>query len=173
MYWLQRPPYLRRAAAALLVVAAIAWDLRGSSTEVHPFAARPIAAGALISDADIRWRRLPTGAFEIPELGDRAAAVDLAPGEPIIGAVLTAPATIPDGWWAVPVEVGPHAIPGDPVMLVITDPPLTIGGIVVSTQRGDPYSLDYRPALVAVPGDVAPLVAAADRAGLLVAATRP
>jgi hypothetical protein len=173
MYWLQRPPYLRRAAAALLVVAAIAWDLRGSSTEVHPFAARPIAAGALISDADIRWRRLPTGAFKIPELGDRAAAVDLAPGEPIIGAVLTAPAKIPDGWWAVPVEVGPHAIPGDPVMLVITDPPLTIGGIVVSTQRGDPYSLDYRPALVAVPGDVAPLVAAADRAGLLVAATRP
>jgi hypothetical protein len=58
-------------------------------------------------------------------------------------------------------------------MLVITDPPLTIGGIVVSTQRGDPYSLDYRPALVAVPGNVAPLIAAADRAGSLVTATRP
>lgn len=173
MYWLQRPPYLRRAAAAVLVLTAVAWDLRGSSTTAHPFAARPISAGASIQDSDIKWRLLPTGAFEIPELGDRAAAVDLAPGEPIIGAVLANPATIPDGWWAVPVEVGSHAIPGDPVMLVITDPPLTIGGIVVSTQRGDPYSLDYRPALVAVPGDVAPLIAAADRAGALVTATRP
>jgi hypothetical protein len=59
------------------------------------------------------------------------------------------------------------------VLLVVTDPPLTVGGIVVSTQRGDPYSLDYRPALVAVPGEVAPVIAAAGRAGLLVTAVRP
>jgi hypothetical protein len=173
MYWLQRPPYLRRAAAVALVAAAFAWDLRGSSTEVHPFAARAIAAGSPIDQADLTWRRIPEGSFDVPELTGRVAAVDLAAGDPISGSVLAPPTSVPAGWWAVPVDVGAHAVTGEPVLLVVTDPPLTVGGIVVSTQRGDPYSLDYRPALVAVPGEVAPVIAAAGRAGLLVTAVRP
>jgi hypothetical protein len=173
MYWLQRPPHLRRAAAALLVIAAIAWDLRGSATEAHPFAARAIAAGTELTAADIQWRGLPAGSFTIPDLDGRVAAVDLPPGEPLTEAALADSQDIPEGWWAVPVDIGPHAVPGDPVMLVITDPPVTTSGVVVSAQRGDRYSLDYRPALVAVPGDMAPVVAAADRAGVLVTAIRP
>ena len=170
---MQRPPYLRRAAAVALVIGAVVWDLRGSATEAHPFAANAIAAGEPIGSDDVRWRRLPEGSFAIPDLGGGVAAVDLAAGDPITGSVLTPPSEIPEGWWAVPVDVGPHALSGDPVLLVVTDPPLTVAGIVVTGQRGDPYSLDYRPALVAVPGEMAPVIAAAARAGLLVAAVRP
>jgi hypothetical protein len=173
MYWLQRPPYLRRAAAALLVLAAIAWDLRGSTTEAHPFAARPIAAGSSFGADDVSWQRLPVGSFPIPDLDGKVAAVDLAAGEPITTSVLGGDLVVPDGWWAVPVDIGPHGVPGDDVLLVITDPPLTISGIVIDPQRGDTYSLDYRPALIAVPGQMAPVVAAADHAGLLVTAVRP
>ena len=173
MYWLQRPPYLRRAAAALLVLAALAWDLRGSPTKQHPFAARAISAGTALTNADIAWRGLPAGSFDVPELDDRVAAVDLERGEPISASVLAAPTSVPDGWWAVPVDVGPHAVPGDDVLMIISDPEVTVTGVVVGAQRGDPYSLDYRPALVAVPAEMAPLVAAADRAGMLVTATRP
>jgi len=99
--------------------------------------------------------------------------VDLAEGEPISASVVAAPATVPEGWWAIPIDVGPHAAPGDEVLLVVTDPPVTVAGVVVGAQRGDPYSLDYRPALVAVPGDMAAVVAAAEQAGVLVTATRP
>ena len=48
MFWLTRPPYLRWAAAAAVVVAAFLWDLRGSSDILYPFATSAIAAGATI-----------------------------------------------------------------------------------------------------------------------------
>lgn len=102
-----------------------------------------------------------------------AAAADLAAGDPLTAPVLAAPVTIPPGWWAVPVDIGSRAGPGSSVLLVIVDPPLTVPGIVVSTQRGDRFAMDYSPAVVAVPGEAAPLVAAAERAGFLVTATRP
>ena len=69
--------------------------------------------------------------------------------------------------------VGAHAAAGDEVLLVVTDPPLTVRGVVVSAQQGDAYSLDYRPAVVAVPEESAAVVAAAAAAGTLVAAVAP
>ncbi len=173
MYWLQPPPYLRWAAAALLVVGAFLWDLRGSDTAPHPFAARPISAGTRLGASDVVWRRLPAGAFVVPDLTAAVAAVDLEGGEPISAAVLAGPIVVPDGWWAIPIDVSSHAGPGDEVLLVIVDPPLTLSGIVIEPQVGDATSLDHRPALVAVPGSQAPLVAAAAEARLLVTAVRP
>ncbi len=173
MYWLQPPPYLRWAVAALLVIGAAWWDLRGASTEAHPFTARPIAAGTAIGADDVVWRRLPAGTFSVPDLTAAVAAMDLESGEPIIPAVLTDAVTVPAGWWALPIDVSPQARPGDDVLLVVVEPPLTLAGVVIEAQQGDAMSLDHRPALVAVPGEHAPLVAAAEAAGLLVAAFRP
>jgi hypothetical protein len=173
VYWLQPPPYLRWAAAALLILGAVLWDLRGSGSEPHPFAARPIAAGTPLVDADVVWRSLPSGTFVVPDLSAAVAEVDLAAGEPISAAVLAGPIAVPDGWWAVPMDVSARAGPGDEVLLVVIDPPLTLFGIVIEPQVGDATSLDHRPALVAVPGSQAPLVAAAEAAGLLVTAVRP
>jgi hypothetical protein len=109
----------------------------------------------------------------VPNLEGAVIAVDLAAGEPITGAVLAPPASIPDSWWAVSLDVGTHALPGEGVLLMVVDPPATIAGIVVASQRGSRVSLDYRPALVAVPAAAAPMVVAAAESGLLVTAVKP
>jgi hypothetical protein len=48
-----------------------------------------------------------------------------------------------------------------------------VPGLVVDPQKGDAYSLDFRPAVVAVPAESAALVAAATAQGTLVVAVRP
>jgi len=173
VYWLPRPPYLRWAGAALLLLSALAWDLRGPALEVRPFAARAVAVGEPIDDAAVEWREVPAGLLPSPDLTGAVAAVDLAAGDPLLPALLGTRVAIPDGWWEIPVAVGTHAAAGDAVMLVITDPPATVQGLVVSPQQGDAYSLDYRPAVVAVPAEAAALVASAAAQGSLVAAVAP
>ncbi len=173
MYWLPRPPYLRWAGAALLLLGALAWDLRGPAMELRPFAGRPLRAGEALDDSAVEWREVPAGLLRAPDLDGATAAVDLAPGDPLVDAVLSREVAVPPGWWKVPLAVGTYAAAGDSVMLVITDPPATVEGLVVSPQQGDAYSLDYRPAVVAVPADAAAQVAAAAAAGSLVAAVAP
>lgn len=173
MYWLQRPPHLRRLGAGLLVLFALLWDLRSAATEPYPFAARTIPPGGAFTDEVIEWRSLPVGALPVPDLGAGAAAVAIGAGDPITPSMIAPAASVPEGWWAVPVDLPSRSAVGTGVMLVVVEPPMSIPGIVVATQRGDRFSLDYAPSLVAVPGDLAPLVAAAERAGMLVAATEP
>lgn len=173
MYWLPRPPYLRWAGAALLLLGALAWDLRGPALELRPFAARALAEGEAIDAAAVEWREVPAGLLPSPNLAGAVAAVEVAAGDPLVPALLGRRVAVPDGWWEVPVAVGTHAAAGDSVMLVITDPPATVEGLVVSPQQGDAYSLDYRPAVVAVPAEAAALVASAAAANTLVAAVAP
>jgi len=173
VYWLQRPPYLRWASAGLLLLVAAAWDLSGEPTRNHPFLITPVAAGSPITDDLLVWRPVPAGMLELPDLGGSVAAVDLAAGDPLTPSVLGSPVVAPAGWWAVPLAIGRHADAGDEVMLVTIDPALTIPGIVVEPESGDAYSLDFRPAVVAVPGDVAPLVAAAAGEGRLITVVEP
>jgi hypothetical protein len=157
----------------MLVVAAFAWDMARTRTEPYPFAARDLPAGAPIDAAAVRWRSVPTGLLDPPDLDAAAARVAIPAGDPITAATVGAPPAAPEGWWAVPVELAPGAVAGDEVLLVITDPPLTVPGIVLTPGSGDRYGLDAHPASVAVPGEAAALVAAASRSGLVVAATRP
>lgn len=173
MYWLQRPPYLRWAAAALLLLGAAAWELRPRSTELHPYLIEPVESGDVIGEEAIEWREIPAGILPAPDLSSPVAAAPLPAGTPLLDPLLARPTLVPEGWWTVPVSVGEHARPGDVVLLIVVDPPSSVTGTVIEAQSGDPYSLDYRPAAVAVPADAAPLVAAAAREGLLVAAVRP
>ena len=172
MYWLQRPPYLRRAAAVLIVVAALAWDLRSEPVESRPFSVRAIGKGEEVADA-VEWREVPAGLWPLPDLTGSVAAIPIGPGEPIFVSALTDAVRPPEGWWSVPIAIGAHAEIGDTVMLVITDPPITVPGLVLSPQHGDPYSLDFEPAVIAVPGESAALVAIAARQDRLVAAVKP
>jgi hypothetical protein len=173
VYWLPRPPYLRWAAAALLVLGALAWDLRSPAVELRPFASRPVRAGEALDASAVAWREVPAGLLSASDPEGALAAVDLAAGDPLVAAVLGHEAAVPEGWWELAVAVGAHATAGDEVMLVIVDPPATVSGLVVSPQQGDAYSLDYQPAVVAVPAEAAALVAAAAAAGTLVAAVAP
>lgn len=170
MYWLQRPPYLRWAAAALLIVGAGWWDLRSSATTQYPFAATEILQGTELDAQAIEWRSVR--GFPEPPDPRGVAAVDIPAGQPLTAAVLGSHVVVPDGWWIVPLDV-PGALPGDEVLVVITDPQLSVPGMVVALQRGDRFSLDHRPATVAVPGDMAPVVAAASQAGYVVTVVKP
>jgi hypothetical protein len=162
VYWLQRPPYLRWA-----------WDLRSLPTRPYPFAARAIEAGLALSADDVEWREIPAGVMTPPSLDGVVAAVDVGAGEPITDGMLSEPTVVPDGWVALPIDVGAHATPGAEVNLIIVDPPASVHGIVVRSQTGDPYSLDFVPAVVAVPADQAAVAAAAAARGQLVAAIVP
>jgi hypothetical protein len=173
VYWLQRPPYLRWTAAALLLLAALAWDLRQPATELMPFAARAVQAGEAIDAAAVEWREVPAHLLPPVDLSTAFAAVDLDHGDPLVEGVLRGPLTTPDGWLEIPVETGANPGPGDQVVLVITEPPATVPGLVIDRQEGDAYSLDFRPAVVAVPAESAALVAAAAAGGTLVVAVKP
>lgn len=173
MYWLPCPPYLRWAAAVVLVLGAFAWDQRAPAAALHPFAARPLQAGEVLDATAVAWREVPAGLLAAPDLDGAATAVDLAAGDPLVAAVVRRGPAAPEGWWEVPVAAGGHAAAGDEVLLVVTDPPLTVRGVVVSAQQGDAYSVGYRPAVVAVPEEAAAAVAAAAAAGTLVAAVAP
>ncbi len=173
MYWLQRPPYLRWAAAITLIAGAMAWDLRGSPTESHPFLTAAVPAGSPVPAEAVAWHNVPAGLLTLPDLEATVAAVDLEPGDPVTPSVMTTAAVAPQGWWAVPVSLGRHAAPGDEVMLVMIDPPITVGGIVLEAESGDRYSLDFSPAVIAVPGESAALVAAASAEGRMIAVVRP
>lgn len=173
MYWLQRPPYLKRLAAVALLAGAVVWDLRAAATEPYPVAAVPLAAGTQLSNDDVRWISLPQDRLPLPDLEGATLAAAVGEGEPITSAVLTKGIAAPEGWWTVPVRTGELALPGDEVLLVIADPPLTAIGVVVTAQTSSRHSLDYRPAEVAVPPDIAALVAAAEQEGRLITAARP
>jgi Flp pilus assembly protein CpaB len=175
VYWLQPPSLVRRAAAVLLVLGAVAWDLHEGATEAVPVAASPIGVGVTIGAGDVAWIEVPIGLIPPAErdpIGS-VAAVPIGVGEPLTDAVLGDPVHAPEGWWTVPIAIGTLPSPGDEVMLVVTEPPISVVGLVVEAQTGDPFDLGHRPAAVAVPPEAAPVVAAAAQQGLLVTAVRP
>ena len=172
MFWLTRPPYLRWAAAALLLVAALAWDLRGRSGMSYPFAANSIEAGAAIGEADVEWRTVPSGVMEMPDLSVPIASRAIAAGEPILPSALDAGAGIPEGWWSVPVALQAAAVPGSRVRLIAIDTRVETDGIVVAGGSTDLLSMSDA-GLVAVPPEHAASVAAAAVEGSLIVLVEP
>ena len=173
VYWMHRPPYVRWATGALLLLGALSWDLRSGATVQHPYAARPIAAGEAISADDVEWRVVDARVLPQVALGGMVAMVDVPAGSPFTPPLVGPARDVPDGWWAVPITLGAYAATGAEVMLVLSDPPRTIAGLVIASQHGDPFTLDFSPAVVAVPGPDAAAAARASADGTLVAAVRP
>lgn len=172
MFWLTRPPYLRWAAAAAVVLVALLWDLRDEAETPYPFAANGIAAGSPITDSMVEWRNLPAGAVALPDLSNPVASRDLPAGEPIVPSAVSGPSVVPAGWWAVPVALSSAAVPGSPVRLVDTVSALEADGLVVAAGTDDLMSLDPS-GLVAVPPETATAVAIAAGHGTLVVLLAP
>ncbi len=170
MYAFRRPPYLRWIAAACIVAGALWMDLRGEPTELRPFARGPIAAGTLIDESMIDYRRVATGL--LPPMGDeRFALTSIDAGEPLTPAVLTTRQPLPDGWWALELEVPNGVAPGARLQLVLESAEATVPAIVVDVQPADQAGWDRTTALIAVPADTGPAVVAAAsgaRLGMLV-----
>lgn len=172
MFWLTRPPYLRWAAAALLLVGALAWDVRGRSGVPYPFAAQPIAAGAIIGESDVEWLTVPDGLLTPPDLSAPIAARAIVAGEPILPSAVDAEAGVPDGWWAVPVALPAAAVVGSRVRLIATVSGIESDGLVVAAASTDLLSISDA-GLVAVPPEHATAVAGAAVDGTLIVLVAP
>jgi len=172
VFWLTRPPYVRWAVAAAIVVAALLWDLRGSAQILYPFASGAIAVGTPITESQVVWRSIPEGAMEMPDLSDPIASRDLAAGEPIVPSAVSGESMVPDGWWSVPMPLPGMATPGSRVRLVGIETVFETDGIVVSAAGGDLLSFSES-GMVAVPASFAAVVAIAARNGTLIVLLDP
>ncbi|MEZ5176408.1 MAG: SAF domain-containing protein [Acidimicrobiia bacterium] len=158
MLVLSRPPYLRWLAAVALLAGAFAWDLSKGAAEPAPFAATTIERGTVIEASMIEWRQVPVGLLPAVELTG-VAATRIDRGEPIVASALSTAASIPIGWWTVPMDVPPAATPGASVRIVLADG-FGVVGRVVEASRDDPFGM-REPGLVAVPHEAADMVALA------------
>lgn len=162
VYWFRRPPYSRWTAAVLVVTGALCMDLRGDPTELRPFAATDIAAGAAIRPEMVEYRAVPTGL--LPEVNLVGFTLNSIPaGDPVTQALITDRSAVPDGWWALEMEAPSGVIPGTELRLAIeadagTPVPAVVLGVVSPEVPG---GWSENTALVAVPSDRAATVATA------------
>lgn len=169
--WLGRPPYLRWSAAAILLVAAVVWDLSERATEPFPFAATDLSRGQPIEPDDIQWRDVPVGSMTRPQLGDPVAAVAIAEGDPIVRSLLAVAVAPPLNGWAVPIPLPVGAVAGTPVSLVFADG-TDVEGTIIRSATED--SLGFKTdGLVMVEDGDANAVALAAANGDLVVLIRP
>lgn len=169
MYWFRRPPYLRWAAAALLIVTAVWMDLRPQPTSLQPYAIVDLDPGTGLDDSMIEWRSVPSGL--LPPLNDPQGVVlrRVAAGEPLVPSALsTRQIPAPDGWWTMEVQLPAGAVPGQEVQLILLPTgsdtsPQSVPGLVIAPAPADPdpLAIEPEPGLVAVPGDLAAITAAA------------
>jgi hypothetical protein len=168
---LSKPPYLRWAGAAALVIAALAWDVSAQATEPVPFAVRTIERGEQLEEAAIEWRSAPVGLIPLADLDGATAAVTIRAGEPISTSALRYTAAVPAGWWTVALDLPPAVLPGTRVRIVLGGAE-GVSGVVVEPSREDSFGLRSA-GLVAVPSEVADAVGFAAGAGQIVILFEP
>ena len=157
-----RPPYLRWAAAVLVLVAGFAIELRPSETVDVPVAITDAAAGTTLTSSDVRWEPAPAHLFtplDLPATLTRRVPA----GSVVTQADVASPLgeLAPAGWWRIELDVPGDPAVGDPVLAVITgdDGTYAVEGVLDSPEASDGYSGDG--ALVAFdPTDVIELAAA-------------
>lgn len=159
MFWFQRPPYLRWAAAILIVATGLYAEFRPDRSVLHPFVAGDVAAGSALSDDGLEWRRVPAGLLPAVDLSRPVAARDLTRGEPLLPSSVGVD-PVPTGWWSVPVDLAPSVGPGTEVIVVLTASGTTVAGVVTAAAAEDTFTGLSR-GLVALPKEQAPAVAVA------------
>ncbi|MGH8923696.1 MAG: SAF domain-containing protein [Acidimicrobiia bacterium] len=151
MFWLAKPPYVRRALAVVILLVAVGWEFRPTPTELRPYLARDVAAGDEVGDEDIEWRRVPIGFLPEHASPSGLFLVDLERGAPLIRSVVGEASPLPEGWWSLEVPVPDGTSAGVEVRLVVDVrvAPRVIPGMVVRLLGSD--SIDGVTALVAIP----------------------
>ena len=154
-------------AAAALVVGAALVEFWPTDEAAYPFTSVPVAAGEAPL---VEWRMLPAGTFPRVSLEGMVASHALAAGEPLADSDLRGPIDVPDGWWALALEVPVPLVPGVATRLVLGDGAVVPGVVLVSEDRD---SFGTPTALIAVPGEDAAAVAAAASARQVVVLIAP
>lgn len=168
MYWFARPPWIRWAVSACLLVAAFVVEVRGPVATEHWFATADIAAGTPLSPEQFREVRVPSGVFPpIEPYG--FARTEIYAGDPLIsGHVADQPVRVPNDWWVVDLAVPERLRVGQTVLLVLldTDQPTTVDGVAVAVDTtSDPFGGLSVVGSIAVPSGEAAAVAAAAAMG--------
>lgn len=163
MIWLQRPPWAKWIAVAMVTAIAFWLEIRPDPMTEHPFAITEIATGQAIGSHNTEQRVVPAGMFEAPE-DDARALVDIPPGAPVL-ASQTGPnrLVMPQGWWIVAMDVPMGANVGDPVRVVLFDDGRTVEGVVSAVGSSDGFTASTGG--VAVAPEAAPDVAVAAATG--------
>ncbi|MDH3193912.1 MAG: hypothetical protein OEM40_06295 [Acidimicrobiia bacterium] len=167
MYWFRRPPYLRWAAAALLVITATWLDVRPQPTVLHPFAAVALTEGTVIENGMIEWRTIPANLLPDPGNPVEMVSRSVSAGEPLVpSAVSNSRIVAPEGWWTLETRLPRGAHPGQAVQLILLENetgevPAAIPGMVVAAPVEDPLAFESLAGLIAVPAESATRVAAA------------
>jgi hypothetical protein len=115
--WLERPPYLRWLAAAVLVTVAAWVELGPEPTMPVWFATDAIPAGTALTP-DRFTRREVAWVGSAPARPEGVASVDIAAGDPLVPS-LRAEVVVPAGWMAVAAPLPPDAVTGSDATLVI------------------------------------------------------
>ena len=150
MYWLARPPYLRRAGAVMIVVVAVWFEVAPDATVLHPFAKSDLAAGTAVTPTHFEQRPVPPGV--LPEVSPEGVlTVAVASGEPLVPAMVRRIPVVPEGWWALDVPVPAGVGAGTEVRLLVdqAESARVVVGLIVRIQESD--SFEGNLALVAVP----------------------
>lgn len=169
--WLDRPPYLRWAAASVIVVVALLLQAVSPESESYPFLNRDVNAGETITDEDLGWRQIPMGL--LPPASDVVgpAVHALEEGDPFLRGSVRSGTVVPDGWWAVPAPVPESVPPGTRVRLIAVLDGFSADGIVSSSGLDTGFG-DRTLGSVAVPEEAAirmSLAAVIDQLVVLVA----
>ena len=174
MYWFSRPPYLRYALAAVVLMTAIWLDLRPAGTVQVPFAGSDIAIGDQPSTADIEWADVPEGVVPRPVTPNELATTtrfgrNIDAGDPILASDLVEQNNgVPADWWILAMDLPLDTRPGQNVQLVVLpaqglDPPAPIPAVIVRPGRSDSglFGSSAGAGQVAVPPEHAATAAAA------------
>ncbi|HUO45848.1 MAG TPA: SAF domain-containing protein [Acidimicrobiia bacterium] len=164
MFWLARPPYLRRGAAIAVLVGAVWIELSPTPTVLHPFARTSLGAGQVLEADDFVMRPIPPDIIPLAEVNGVLTAPLMA-GDPLTPSMVGRTPVIPAGWWGLEVPVPAGVTNGSEVRLIVKDGglPRMVPGMVVRTQEGDGF--DGPVALVAIPEGEAATTAAAVNQG--------
>ncbi|MDJ0792382.1 MAG: SAF domain-containing protein [Acidimicrobiia bacterium] len=171
MLLLSRPPYLRWALAATVVIAALLWDLSARRVEPYPFASEDVERGQPITAQVVEWRNLPLGSVERIDVTGSVALTDIRAGDPLTPSVAGSSPPIPEGWWSVPLDLPLGIAEGAIVRLVMQDG-TSVDGIVTIAANEDQFGVT-RAGAVAVPEEVADAVAVSAGADALTVLVAP
>lgn len=116
---MSRPPYLRRAAAVGVVIAALAIEFRPVTTSRLPIAAIDLPIGAAVTEAHVTWLEVrgSVEAIEIPAKLSRSVPA----GAPLSAAdVDPNPVDVPADWLRIELEVPATTHVGATVVAVMS-----------------------------------------------------
>ena len=154
MYWLRRPPYLRWITAGLVLIVGLFIEMRPVATETYPFVSAPLVVGHAV-DSSVEWREVPAGLLPAWDGSITGVAVaNVAVGTPLLPELVAA-VSVPDGWWAVALNLPHYVAPDTPIRVSLNG--AIVEGRVVGEVADNGFELV---APVAFPAEEAAHIAA-------------